>query len=686
MADKEKWSIRKELKYEWEPGLECGWWHPFEKETFCSALARLGGPLMVVGDTLSRDMMLSINNHLQLNEAMPQDMMSTPMACKLWEATGRMDPALGLCKVLRGCETPIFFVRNDHLSTVEHPPVTRYVQNHLPWISLVESWGVKAVLLSRGPHFSEIQSFTQELEATLLGLRERHPDILILYRATAPGHKDCENIDQPLDAAYNTSELPEHWGDLYEQNAIAWGLVEKHGGVFLDAETMTALRGDGHKGRVSGEGEGEPDCLHYCTPGPVDGWTRLLYNALTRLLPATAPGPPSEGASFSCPEGKASLLCSIFSPYQDSTGVLTQPQPQPQPPLLHPSKGVPEYDVFFMIVSGGVFNVFVDMNPAVINISAEMALPNSRVHFITDGPKVLQRVAWLSQNLPWGDRLFAFDVRPLLGGIRNAFMARYRHQSVNQKPFEAYCFWRWGVIQAYVQQLSASQPGVSRIYTLDADVVPTRPYAEWMPQNLDEEFGRDITLLKLVPGAGMLWTPAELTAYWTFIQGLYASQERMQWFVRSFGGKMGSSCKGHTEVIPCKGGVQFHVSDMQSLTAFMAQSPSTRRSLWGGEWLYREKGPERRAQMLKDKFDSYSCVVMSRASNFNRIPWTLLLAEEGGERTQKSRSPRGWSIMIPRVQLPTCFAHFQGSSKSGIRRLCQLIRARVNGSNVVFQF
>lgn len=40
----------------------------------------------------------------------------------------------------------------------------------------------------------------------------------------------------------------------------------------IDSYTPTVLRPDLHRGGA--------DCLHYCIPGPVDHWVRLLYNVL----------------------------------------------------------------------------------------------------------------------------------------------------------------------------------------------------------------------------------------------------------------------------------------------------------------------------------------------------------------------------------------------------------------------
>lgn len=54
--------------------------------------------------------------------------------------------------------------------------------------------------------------------------------------------------------------------------------LRSSGGVFVtDVDSMTALRGDGHRPQVG-------DCLHYYLPGPVDSWNHLLVAVLLQHL------------------------------------------------------------------------------------------------------------------------------------------------------------------------------------------------------------------------------------------------------------------------------------------------------------------------------------------------------------------------------------------------------------------
>lgn len=163
-------------------------------------------------------------------------------------------------------------------------PFPFFLQYYLPWMSLIETWGMRAVVLNRGVHFAATPQFEEELEVTLLLLREKYPDLLIMFRATAPGHDQCESLETPLESPQEGDNLPYNWGAMHEQNLVAKRIVEKYGGVFLDIEPMTLVRGDGHRGHVRTLAGMVHDCLHYCNPGPVDEWNRLFQNALSRLV------------------------------------------------------------------------------------------------------------------------------------------------------------------------------------------------------------------------------------------------------------------------------------------------------------------------------------------------------------------------------------------------------------------
>eukprot|EP00903_Cladosiphon_okamuranus_P011478 g10810.t1 len=118
-------------------------------------------------------------------------------------------------------------------------------------------------------------------------MKRLHGDRAVLVvRNTVPGHWGCEKrkFNPPVSAevaARLVAAGPEdyHWKDFHAYNEIleeAFLNNSVHEWKLLDAYSPTILRADSHPGEA-----GEVlDCLHYCMPGPVDHWVRLLYNIL----------------------------------------------------------------------------------------------------------------------------------------------------------------------------------------------------------------------------------------------------------------------------------------------------------------------------------------------------------------------------------------------------------------------
>lgn len=269
----------------WTPDPDCGEWMDFRKSWFCSALDNLGGSMLLVGDSVTRNMLHSLHNHLSMGDGQGgrrrPNLLFKPALCKHWESSGRMEARMKLCSCMTPCagRHRVCHVRNDWLTLNATHFADVSVGFFVPWRSLVKSWDIKAVLLNRGAHFQPSEQFSAGLEETVGTLRRENPDLLIMYRGSSAGHADCDSYQKPLQEP-QSGPLPFHWSEILEQNGLARRIVEQHGGVYLNVETMTALRADGHFGTYNGK----VDCLHYCSPGPVDEWVGLLYNAMVQLL------------------------------------------------------------------------------------------------------------------------------------------------------------------------------------------------------------------------------------------------------------------------------------------------------------------------------------------------------------------------------------------------------------------
>ena len=65
-------------------------------------------------------------------------------------------------------------------------------------------------------------------------------------------------------------------------NQVARSMATSLGASFIDVAAPSALRPDGAMGGYWPAGDSrQRDCVHYCLPGPIDEWTRLLLALLT---------------------------------------------------------------------------------------------------------------------------------------------------------------------------------------------------------------------------------------------------------------------------------------------------------------------------------------------------------------------------------------------------------------------
>jgi hypothetical protein len=109
-----------------------------------------------------------------------------------------------------------------------------------------------------------------------------HPLGTIVLRMNAPGHEGCENHKTgPLASASSEDAV---FG-RYNWARLSWEIDDVMAAAISSAPksrvmntSMARLRPDG-KHIYEGYG-GAIDCLHSCLPGPVDMYTRLLYNML----------------------------------------------------------------------------------------------------------------------------------------------------------------------------------------------------------------------------------------------------------------------------------------------------------------------------------------------------------------------------------------------------------------------
>lgn len=257
--------MREELKWVWRTNDSSCPWHPMDRDDFCR---RLGSNrnVLVVGDSINHEISVAIQNALSMNK-------SSPVTVQRHVGEELCSDVLGGAgKGLR-----IFFVRNDYVSPVlNSTSLGRTFQD--PWLPHLNDGSgedVKILVLNRGAHYQDDQRFVKGLRATFEALRDRHPELLVIYRNTPSGHVNCTDFHAPIAEPLKGADPSFHWEEFDRQNALAKEIVEEFQYIYLDVARPIGMRPEGHKH--------SRDCLHYCQPGPLDLAAEMIYNVLFLL-------------------------------------------------------------------------------------------------------------------------------------------------------------------------------------------------------------------------------------------------------------------------------------------------------------------------------------------------------------------------------------------------------------------
>lgn len=138
------------------------------------------------------------------------------------------------------------------------------------------------IVLNRGLHYAFDQKMREELNQTFSKLEalarrrttsSRGPIRSILYRGTQAAIPNCSTLPDPLTSPWQAPAgyvSPYGWERLERHNRIARALIHRLPAPFgfLDTNYATSLRPGGRRGGT--------DCVHFCLPGPMDEWTRLM--------------------------------------------------------------------------------------------------------------------------------------------------------------------------------------------------------------------------------------------------------------------------------------------------------------------------------------------------------------------------------------------------------------------------
>jgi hypothetical protein len=249
--------------FRWIPGSTCGAsWHAWETARAVDILSRIGG-ITFLGDSITQQHFHS------LRSALPPDESADSIV--------EVQPGIYISSIAG--DVPVQFIRSDDLKTVVSG------DDFFPFLS-----GYAVLVINRGVHFATDDVFKDELRTTLSRLRAANPDVLLIWRATVHGNRDCSSYAvggalplQSLESLPNKATLPYNWGEMERQNTIARDLIlrEHRHVLIIDPLNASLLRPEKRAGAYAGNNE---DCLHWGMPGPPDMWTVALVETLGLLL------------------------------------------------------------------------------------------------------------------------------------------------------------------------------------------------------------------------------------------------------------------------------------------------------------------------------------------------------------------------------------------------------------------
>ncbi|KAI9277247.1 GDSL/SGNH-like acyl-esterase family found in Pmr5 and Cas1p-domain-containing protein [Phascolomyces articulosus] len=163
--------------------------------------------------------------------------------------------------------------------------------SNYPWRHLIPYFDY--IVLNTGPHWRSdlkfgpnrsqeelLEGYTAAMNSVFQALKEDVESHQRVWLRTSPfGHTECSQYSDPQETIVKPSPEPYEWNMFEPYNEVYSNWIAKQQGderfQLLDV-SFTDYRGDAHS-------RPDKDCLHFCLPGPVDDWNRLLYHEIAKL-------------------------------------------------------------------------------------------------------------------------------------------------------------------------------------------------------------------------------------------------------------------------------------------------------------------------------------------------------------------------------------------------------------------
>jgi hypothetical protein len=255
---------------------------PFNRDYMCSLLD--GRRILLLGDSITDEFFYSLASTLIQSHSCRSSKEFNNGFHTVFEFGGNISYQL-LETAAFGCgRAYIYVVRHDHFLISEFGDeytATVHAQETLygaGWHYLLKQLNIDLIIANRGVHYVPNDIVLSELEHTLSYLRQHHGGVSVIYRSSAPGHKNFDEVrySAPLSSEAEAQLDMFSWDKLKLQNSLIRQLLRNSFNevLYLDVYPSSVLRHDGHT---------TEDGLHYCIPGPIDNWVVLFYNLLSLL-------------------------------------------------------------------------------------------------------------------------------------------------------------------------------------------------------------------------------------------------------------------------------------------------------------------------------------------------------------------------------------------------------------------
>lgn len=298
-------AVRRSAQYRWEPTGCTSMLTDFTVGKFCSLNAIHGRDLILVGDSLTGQLFISLLALLKgtfikehqpppsqirklsrwsfAEDGLAHELQVDAVACvekaPLWQHNRDGTQPVSYPPL------PVSFFRNDYLSNNTVAKVSNTHAHAFPWVRNVTERSI--VLLQVGAWFAAapnpFASFAHALDQTFDTIRRRighkaWAKQVVLFSSSMPIPGCQKFLSWPLNQSMNMTRFKKlhevnryGWDHFETLNSIGEQMALQAGANFIDIAAPLSLRPDGHM---------PADCLHWCLPSAYDIGPQLLLNAL----------------------------------------------------------------------------------------------------------------------------------------------------------------------------------------------------------------------------------------------------------------------------------------------------------------------------------------------------------------------------------------------------------------------